>query len=88
MDLDFGTFLQALIADPILGLIVILCLGGTFVNGATDAPNAIATVVGTKAMKPGPAVIMAAICNFVGLFGITMVSSAVAKTIFNMVDFG
>ena len=31
---------------------------------------------------------MAAICNFVGLAGITMVSSAVALTIFKMVDFG
>ena len=88
MDLGIDVFCQALIADPVLGLIVLLCLGGTFVNGATDAPNAIATVVGTKAMRPGPAVIMAAICNFVGLFGITMISSAVAKTIFNMVDFG
>ena len=58
------------------------------VNGATDAPNAIATVVGTKAMRPGPAIAMAAICNFVGLAGITMVSSAVALTIFKMVDFG
>ena len=88
MDLDFATFLQALVNDPVLGLIVLLCLGGTFVNGATDAPNAIATAVGTKAMRPLPAVLMAAVCNFVGLFGITMVSSAVAKTIFNMVDFG
>ena len=52
------------------------------------APNAIATVVGTKAMRPGPAIAMAAVCNFVGLAAITMVSSAVALTIFKMVDFG
>ena len=88
MSYDFGSFAAAFVSDPILALIVILTLGATVVNGATDAPNAIATVVGTKAMKPTPAIVMAAICNFVGLAGITLVSSAVAATIFNMVDFG
>lgn len=88
MGYDLGAFAAAFVSDPILALIVILTLGATVVNGATDAPNAIATVVGTKAMRPGPAIAMAAICNFVGLAGITMVSSAVALTIFKMVDFG
>ncbi len=88
MSYDFGSFAAAFVSDPILALLVILTLGATVVNGATDAPNAIATVVGTKAMKPTPAIAMAAICNFVGLAGITMVSSAVAATIFKMVDFG
>ena len=63
---------------------VLLTLGVIFVNGWTDAPNAIATVVGTKAMRPGPAIAMAAVCNFVGLAAITMVSSAVALTILKM----
>ena len=85
---DFAAFAAAFASDPILALIVILTLGATIVNGATDAPNAIATVVGTKAMRPGPAIAMAAVCNFVGLAGITMISSAVALTIFKMVDFG
>lgn len=88
MSYDFASFLTALVGDPVLVLIVVLTLGATIVNGATDAPNAIATVVGTRAMKPGPAIVMAAICNFVGLAAITMVSSAVAMTIFKMVDFG
>lgn len=88
MQYDFLSFVQAFCSDPILALIVVLTLGATVVNGATDAPNAIATVVGTKAMKPGPAIAMAAICNFIGLVGITMISSAVAATIFKMVDFG
>ena len=34
------------------------------------------------------AIIMAAICNVIGLIIITAISSAVAQTIFNMVDFG
>ena len=88
MNYDLGSFLAAFTSDPILALIVILTLGATVVNGATDAPNAIATVVGTKAMRPTPAIIMAAVCNFIGLAGITMISSAVALTIFKMVDFG
>lgn len=88
MEIDFFSFVGAFCSDPVLALIVILTLGATVVNGATDAPNAIATVVGTKAMKPFPAIIMAAVCNFVGLVLITAVSTAVAKTIFGMVDFG
>ncbi|RDB61564.1 inorganic phosphate transporter [Gordonibacter sp. 28C] len=88
MSFDFGAFAAAFASDPVLALIVILTLGATVVNGATDAPNAIATVVGTKAMKPTPAIAMAAVCNFVGLAAITMISSAVAATIFKMVDFG
>ncbi len=75
-------------AEPVLLLIIALALGATAVNGATDAPNAIATVVGTRSMKPTPAIVMAAICNFVGLVFITIVSTAVADTIFTMVDFG
>ena len=61
MGYDLASFAAALAGDPILALIVILTLGATVVNGATDAPNAIATVVGTKAMRPGPAIAMAAI---------------------------
>ncbi|RNL49058.1 inorganic phosphate transporter [Paraeggerthella hongkongensis] len=88
MNYDFGAFVAAFCSDPVLALIVLLTLGATVVNGATDAPNAIATVVGTKAMKPTPAIAMAAVCNFIGLAAITMISSAVAMTIFKMVDFG
>ncbi|ACV22820.1 Low-affinity inorganic phosphate transporter 1 [Slackia heliotrinireducens] len=88
MTVSLATVAAAFAANPILLLIIVLCLGATMVNGATDAPNAIATVVGTKAMAPTPAIIMAAICNFIGMVGITAVSTAVASTIFGMVDFG
>ena len=86
--IDFGSFLVMLAGNPLLIVILALTLGATVVNGATDAPNAIATVVGTRCMKPGPAIIMAAICNFVGLVGVTAISAAVANTIFGMVNFG
>ena len=88
MGIDFGTVAAAIAANPILALIIALCLGATFVNGATDAPNAIATIVGTRAMSPKKALAMAAILNFIGLVVITSFSTAVAGTIFSMVDFG
>lgn len=88
MEASIFAVLSAVASDPILGLIILLCLGATVVNGATDAPNAIATVVGTRAMGPTAAIVMAAVCNFIGLVLITAVSTAVASTIFGMVDFG
>ena len=87
MAVDLSSVLAAIAANPMLGVIVVLCIGATMVNGATDAPNAIATVVGTRAMPAGRAIAMAAICNFIGLVGITAISTAVAGTIFGMVDF-
>ena len=88
MAVDLPSVISAIVANPVLGIIILLCVGATMVNGATDAPNAIATVVGTRAMPAGRAIAMAAICNFVGLVGITAISTAVAGTIFGMVDFG
>ena len=69
-------------------IIFILVLGVVFVNGWTDAPNAIATVVSTKSMHPKKAVLMAAIFNFLGLLVMTVFNSKVAFTIGNIVDFG
>jgi len=58
-------------------LVLLLVLAAEFVNGATDAPNAIATVVSTRVLSPRTAVIMATILNAVGV----MSGTAVAKTI-------
>ena len=53
-----------------------------FVNGFHDAANAIATVVGTRVLKPLQAVSMAALANFIGpfIFG-TAVAATVGKGI-------
>ena len=88
MVIEWGMFISELASNPLLLTVTLLNIGVIIVNGATDAPNAIATVVSTRCMKPGPAIVMAAICNFIGLLVITLVSSAVANTIFHMVDFG
>ncbi|MCI8366994.1 MAG: inorganic phosphate transporter [Eggerthellaceae bacterium] len=88
MTIDLASFLMQLTANPVLVVVTLLNIGVIIVNGATDAPNAIATVVSTRAMKPRAAIMMAAICNFFGLLLVSLVSTAVATTIFSMVDFG
>ena len=75
-------------ANPLLFIAVTLTLGVILVNGWTDAPNAIATCVSTRAMKPKTAIIMAAIFNFLGVFVMTVFNAKVATTIYKMVDFG
>jgi inorganic phosphate transporter, PiT family len=88
VDLDIGTFLTLLTTNPMMTLVVILSITIIIVNGATDAPNAISTVVSTRALKPRVAILMAACCNFIGLIVVSLFNTAVANTIFNMVDFG
>ena len=86
--IELGVFLAELASNPVLVVVSLLCIGVIIVNGATDAPNAIATVVSTRSMKPRHALIMAALCNFAGLVVMSFFTSAVANTIYNMVDFG
>jgi len=59
-------------------LVLLLILGAEFVNGWTDAPNAVATVISTRALPPLAAIIMAAVFNLIGVF---LSGTAVAKTI-------
>jgi PiT family inorganic phosphate transporter len=87
VDLSLGVFLGQLSVHPALIIILVLVLGVTIVSGATDAPNAIATAVSTRCLSPGVALGLAAVFNFLGLVGMTYISTAVAHTMFNMVDF-
>lgn len=88
MTISFFEFIRQVIENPALLITVILTLGVILVNGWTDAPNAIATCVSTRAIGPRAAILMAAIFNFLGVFVMTMVNANVAMTIYNMVDFG
>ena len=81
-------FIQQLSTTPALWVTVLLTLGVILVNGWTDAPNAIASCVATRALKPRAAIIMAAVFNFLGVLVMTLLSPKVAETIYNMVDFG
>jgi inorganic phosphate transporter, PiT family len=58
--------------------VLLLILGAEFVNGWTDSPNAIATVVGTRSLTPLQAVLMAAVLN---LLGVLLSGTKVAATI-------
>lgn len=64
---------------------IVLVLGVVFVNGWTDAPNAIGSAVGTRALTPRDAIFMAMVFNFLGVLLMTAISSEVADTISNMV---
>lgn len=88
MDLTFQYFWQALTANPLLALAVLLTLGVILVNGWTDAPNAIATCVVTRCMSARGAIMMAAVFNFLGVYLMSMFNATVAETITKMVDFG
>ncbi|HEY5467213.1 MAG TPA: inorganic phosphate transporter, partial [Clostridia bacterium] len=58
--MDVLELLRLMISNPALLITVLLVMAVIFVNGWTDAPNAIATVISTRAMKPRPAILMAA----------------------------
>ena len=58
-------------------LVLLVALTFEYINGFHDTANSIATVVATKVLTPGVAVLLAAFTNFLG----AMWGTAVAKTI-------
>jgi inorganic phosphate transporter, PiT family len=62
----------------LLVVTLLLVLAAEFVNGLTDAANAIATVVSTRVLTPTRAVVMAAVFNMIGVL---TTGTAVAATI-------
>ena len=75
---------------------LIINFGVIFVNGWTDGPNSIATVVTTRTLKPWIAILMCAILNalgvvVIGLFSTyiaSIIGSDVSSTIASLVDYG
>ena len=86
-NISLSYFIDQLGSHPILLVSVLLTLGVIFVNGWTDAPNAIATCVSTRCIGVNKAIIMAAIFNFLGVLIMTLFNAEVAMTIKNMVNF-
>ncbi len=64
-----------------LAIALLAVLAAEFVNGWTDAPNAIATVVSTNVMTPRAAILMAVIFNTLGAMAGTAVAATVGKGI-------
>jgi len=61
--------------------VLFVILAAEFVNGWTDAPNAIATVVSTRVLSPSQAVIMATVLNTFGAFSGTAVAATIGTGI-------
>jgi inorganic phosphate transporter, PiT family len=61
----------------LLVVVIVVALVFDFTNGAHDTANAIATVVSTKVLSPGKAVMMAALLNLIG----ALIGTHVAQTI-------
>lgn len=87
MPLSFFDFISRTIANPVLLITVLLILAVLLVNGWTDAPNAIAGVVVTGALPFRSAVLIAAVCNFFGVFCVTSVNASVAETVYSIAAF-
>lgn len=87
MNVSLSFFIEQITGNPVLAITVFLTLCVIFVNGWTDAPNAIATCVSTRSMDVRAAIVMSAVFNFLGVLVMTMVNSTVAMTITNMVNF-
>lgn len=61
----------------VLAIVVVAAVAFGVTNGANDAANSIATVIGTRNLSPRTALILAGICEFAG----AATGTAVAKTI-------
>lgn len=59
-------------------IVVLLALFFDFSNGFHDAANVVATIITTRALSPRKALMMAAVCEFIGPF---LFGTAVAETI-------
>ncbi len=73
LEIAIGAIIAALIFD--------------FVNGFNDAANSVATVIGTRVLRPFQAVLLSAVANFAGpfIFGVA-VATTIAKGIINPED--
>ena len=50
-------------------VVIIIALIFDYINGFHDAANSIATIVSTRVLTPGQAVLWAAFFNFIAAFG-------------------
>ena len=80
---EFARDMTQIGQHPYVLLILVVALAFDFINGFHDAANSIATVVGTRVLRPLPAVVWAAWWNFAAawVFGV-----AIANTVGKMVN--
>ena len=86
--MSFSEWISTVFSSAPLFCLVVLTLGVIFVNGWTDAPNAIASCVATRALSPKVAVLSAAVCNLFGLVLSVLWNRTVTDTVYAMVNLG
>lgn len=79
----FFVDVAAIVGHPYILCIVLVALVFDFINGFHDAANSVATIVGTRVLRPGYAVLWAAFWNFMAawVFGVH-VANTVAKWVY------
>jgi len=87
MPTSFSELLVQLQNNPLLARSVLLIFAVLLVNGWTDAPNAITGVVVTGALPFHASVLLAAVCNFLGVLFVTSVNASVTETVYSIVSF-
>lgn len=88
MEITFIDFIKNIINTPNMLFITILISTVMFANGCSDVPNAIATCVSTRSLDAKRGFVLAVVFNSLGIFVMTLLSSKVAETVFNIVNFG
>jgi PiT family inorganic phosphate transporter len=73
---------------PFAALLIVLTVSAVFVNGWTDAPNAITGAVASGAVSYRRAVTLAAACNLAGMLFFGFLNSSVAETVAGIADVG
>lgn len=81
--MDFSGFIGLILKNDNVGLSIasLLIIGVIFVNGWTDAPNAITASVSTGALKLRSGIILAAIFNFIGALVMGIINTSVLRSV-------
>ena len=66
-------------SHPWAYIALIINFGVIFINGWTDGPNSIATLITTRTMKAKPAIIMCALLNSIGVIAIGLLTVYLSK---------
>lgn len=69
-------------------LVIVFALVFDFTNGWNDSANSIATIISTRVLRPGTALLYAAVLNFAGAFASTAIARMVGTGIVDPAAFG
>ena len=70
----------------LFGLVLVLAVAFDYTNGFHDTANAVATVIGTRVLRPPVAIAMSAVLNFVGALVGTSVAATIGKGVVDPKD--